>query len=71
MTIQTSAGLLERHMYQVRLRDSSAAATSKAVAGSSWETQVKPNETSNTEESAAPVLRRSARAKKPVQRYPP
>ncbi|KAH6936116.1 hypothetical protein HPB50_013431 [Hyalomma asiaticum] len=42
MTIQTSAGLLERHMDQFRLRD-----------------------------SLAPVLRRSTRVKKPVQRYPP
>lgn len=67
MTIETLAGLIQRHMDQVRLRDSPVAATSQTVAGSSPETQVKPNEASNTEESAAPVLRHSTRAKKPVQ----
>lgn len=71
VTIETSAGIIERHLDQVRVRDSSAGATGEIMAGSSAETAAQPNEASTTEESAAAVLRRSTRVRKPVQRYPP
>lgn len=71
VTVETSAGLIERHLDQVRARYSSAGATGELMAGSSAGTAAQPNEASTTEESAEPVLRHSTRVRKPVQRYTP
>lgn len=70
VTVESSAELLERHVDQVRRRDSPVAATSETKDGSSVEAEVDNNEALTTEESVAPMLRHSTRVRKPVQRYP-